>query len=307
MRLSVSRSARWLLLLVGVAACGPVAASSTQAPATAPPPAEPAAASVSAPGPAILSAHLARVDDPELGGKDGVIVVLDTEVDPISLHPRAFVVIRRDAGPTFPERALLAPASEADEHRTVLLVGELHEHASESGGTGESEGTGDAPTHVAVIGPLWAEDGRSLRGLGAPVSPFAAGLVAVAAEVLAAAPGRCEGAAQLVRTYWSDELRGVDPSDLARVRIVVREGAALAPSRFDDHAADHGEAGQDNVLDLCLDDAAPPRRVSIDAGAFHDPAGHPSVAVELVPTEPKVAPPIAAPAPAEPAPAEPAR
>ena len=48
--------------------------------------------------PAIVSAHLGRVDDPELGGLDGVLVVFDVEVDAASLDRRAFVVSRAKAG-----------------------------------------------------------------------------------------------------------------------------------------------------------------------------------------------------------------
>ena len=135
--------------------------------------------------------------------------------------------------------------------------------------------------HVAVVGPLWAEDGRSLRGLGAPVEPFAAGPRLVTAEVVTVGPGRCEGAALCVRTYWSDELRGVEADDLPRVRLGGDGAATRSPLRFDDHDAAYGEAGQDDVLDLCLDDPASPRRLSIEAGAFRGPAGHPSAAVEL--------------------------
>lgn len=263
-----SRS-RWLVPLLAVA-CGPVATPPSQAPATEPLPTPAAPASVAAPvRPTILSAHLARLDDPELDGKDGLVVVFDAEVDAASLQPRAFAVVLADEEPVLPEAATLAPASEDDENRTVLLVGEL----SAKGGA--------EPTHVVVVGPLWAEDGRSLRGLGAAVEPFAAGPRVVAAVVLAVGPGRCEGAGQRVRTYWSDELRGVDADDRSRVRIAGDGAAPRWPVRFDDHDAAHGEAGQDGVLDLCLDDSAPPRRLSIDAGAFHGPAGHPSAAVEL--------------------------
>jgi hypothetical protein len=263
------RSARlrgWLLPGLALA-CGPVVSQSSTAPPAPPPPATPTITTT--PAPTILSAHLARIDDPELGGKDGLVVVFDTEIDAAALRARAFAVMQADREPAPPEQATLAPASEDDENRTVLLVGELADAASGSG-----------PTHVAVIGPLWAEDGRALEGLGAPVEPFAAGPRMVATEVLAAGPGRCEGAALLLRTYWSDELRGVEDQDRARVRIAVGTTKPVSPVRFEDHAAAYAEAGQDNVLDLCIDDPAPPRRVSVEAGAFGGPAGHASAAVD---------------------------
>jgi hypothetical protein len=251
-----------------LAACRPLAA-----PASAEPPVEPARVEpvpTAAVEPTILSAHLVRVDDPELAGKDGLLVVLDVEVDAAALQPRAFVVTRSTEGPAWPEQAVLAPASEDDENRTVLLVGEL--------GDATAEGQ---PTHVAVVGPLYAEDGRPLQGLGAPIVPFPTSPQVVAVQVLAPAPGRCEGTAQVLRTYWSAELRGVELEDLPRVRVQAGQAAPAAPLRFDDHAAEHAEAGQDNVLDLCIDDPAPLRRLWIEAGAFRDPAGHASAAVEL--------------------------
>jgi hypothetical protein len=271
----------WVLALV--AACSVASTRPSQAPPSEPPPAPPVVAAP--PAPAILSAHVARLDDLELGGKDGVVVVFDTEVDAAALQARAFVVTYLDGEPVTAERAILAPASEDDENRTVLLVGEL-------------AAVGAEPSHVVVVEPLWAEDGRSLEGLSAPVVPFAAGPRAVAAEVLASGPGRCEGAARMVRTYWSDELRGVEAEDLARVRVSTGEGegAAANPVRFDDHAIEHGESGEDNVLDLCLVDAALPRRVWIDAGTFRGPAGHESAAVDVVVTLARAS--ASAPAPA---------
>jgi hypothetical protein len=256
-----------------LAACRPLVAPASAEPPVAPAPAEtaPAVAAV----PTILSAHLARVDDPELDGKDGLLVVFDVEVDAAALQPRVFVVTRSTEGPAWPEQAVLAPASEDDENRTVLLVGEL----------GDATAQGQ-PTHVAVVGPLYAEDGRSLQGLGAPIVPFDVPPQVVAVQVLAAAPGRCERAAQVLRTYWNDELRGVEPEDLPRVRVWAGEAAPAPPLRFEDHTAQHAEAGQDNVLDLCIDDPAPLRRLRIDAGAFRDPAGHASATVELPVGEP---------------------
>lgn len=266
MRSSSCSRVRWLAPIFAVA-CGPVAAPPPRAPASEPPP---AAAGSPVPRPAILSAHLVRADDPELDGQDGLLVVLDAEVDPAALDARAFALTYDEGEPVVPVRALLSPASEGDENRSVLLLGELYDATA-----------GREPTHVVVIGALWSEDGRSLEGLSAPVEPLAAGPRVVAAELLAPAPGRCEGAAQLVRTYWSAELRGVGADDLPRVRVFGPGVAPRAPSRFDDHADAHGEAGQDNVLDLCLDEAVSAPQVTIEAGAFLDPIGHASAAAEL--------------------------
>ena len=97
---------------------------------------------------------------------------------------------------------------------------------------------------------------------------------------LTPAVDRCEGSAGLVRTYWSDVLRGVEPEDLERIEVTVGD-RQIHPVGFDDHARDHGESGQDNVLDLCLDDGGPVVRVSIEGGTFRDAAGHASAAVQL--------------------------
>lgn len=250
-------------------ACHPPVAPS--APAAQPEPPRPADDGVlDAPGvaPAILSAHLSRAADPQLEGQDGLLVVFNVQLDAASMQPRAFVVSRDDAGPVWPARAIFAPASEDDENRSILLVGDF-------GGAERS------PTHVAVSGVLFTEDGTSLVGLGAPVLPFATPPRVVAFEVLPGAPGRCEGAPQLVRTYWSDELRGVEADDLARVRIHTGAAEPTHPLRFDDHDAAHDEAGQDNVLDLCVAESAPVVSVGVEAGAFRDVAGHASAAIEL--------------------------
>lgn len=204
-----------------------------------------------------------------------MLLVLDVELDAAALQPRAFVVSRATAGPTYPERAILAPASEDDENRSVLLVGELGE-----------AGPGREPTHVAIVGPLWSEDGRSLEGLAATIEPFANAPRVVAFQVLPPAPGRCEGVAQALRTYWTDELRGVEPDDRSRVRVRLANGGEVSPVRFDDHQTDHDEAGQDNVLDLCVDDPAPLVGLRVDPGAFRDAAGHGSAAITAELSEP---------------------
>jgi len=204
------------------------------------------------------------------------LLVFSVEVDAAALDPRAFVVSLANAGPVRPRRALLSPASEDDENRSVMLVGEFGDTIADR-----------QPTHIAVTGPLFAEDGTRLTGLGATVVPFGVPPRIVAATMLSAGPGRCEGSAQLLRTYWSDELRGVEPEDRERIRMEAEDGTSAPPSSFDDHEADHSETGQDNVLDLCMAQTTWIDRIWVEAETFRDVSGHGSAAVELQIDHPK--------------------
>lgn len=225
-------------------------------------------------GPAleILSAHVAMRDAPTGGGGDLLPVVFSVEVDPMGVTPERFSVVRRDGRRVAPRVATLAPASEWDENRTVLLVGDF------TGGTPESP---EDPTHVHVIGRLYAEDGRSLRGLGAEIQGADVPGTVVVAERVAVGPRRCEGATRAVRLYWSDGLRDVGGNDLQRIVVGLGIGDEVHPVGFDDHGVDRDDTGEDNVLDLCLDVPGIPVRVRIEAGVFSDPAGRPSGPVDV--------------------------
>lgn len=229
----------------------------------------PAAPTAAAPGPAeILSAHFAVDEAPPLGGDDALPVVFSAEIDAASLVPEAFVVAREDGSRARPREAVLAPASEDDENRTVLLVGEF-------GGPHDNP-----PRNVAVIGALYTEDGRPLRHVAAEVLAFDVAPTVVFAEARAPAAGRCADAGAMVRTYWQEGLRGVEPEDLAAVTVERRGGGETTPFAFDDHALD-AQGGEDNVLDLCLRGEEPPVRLRVRPGAFADPAGHVNAAVDI--------------------------
>ena len=234
----------------------------------------PAAPGSPAPGPAeILSAHFAIDEAPPLGGDDALPVVFSAEIDAASVVPQAFLVALEDGSRARPRQALLAPASEDDENRTVLLVGEF-------GGPLDNP-----PRNVAVVGALYTEDGRSLRYTAAEVLAFDVPPVVVYAEAREPRAGRCEGAGIVVRTYWQEGLRGVDRDDLDAVTVERRGGGEARPFAFDDHALDSQER-EDNVLDLCLRGEQPPLRLRVQPGAFTDPAGHASAAVDIDVGEP---------------------
>ncbi len=217
----------------------------------------------SPPAPRISSAHVSRT---EPAGAEELLLVFSSEVDPATLDARAFVIIQRDGGLVIPSRALLDPADEGDENRSVTLVG----------GFGLPDE--NPPVAVRVIGSLYGEDGSSMAGLDAQVRSYAEADELIAVEIVAPEEHRCAGAQQVVRTYWTDNLRGVEPEDLERVRATFADGTDAAPAGFDDHADLGGEqpAPDDNVLDLCFARDAPVSAVTVQAGAFTDPGGHPT-------------------------------
>ncbi|HET6585440.1 MAG TPA: hypothetical protein VFG69_18405 [Nannocystaceae bacterium] len=217
---------------------------------------------------AIVAARFSRDDARLPAPADAIVVVFDRDVDAVSLVPYAFLVVEADGTRVLALEAVLAPASESDENRSVTLWGDFGDPES------------NPPTDVIVVGTIYAEDGTSMAGAAAKIEPWDAGTRAVVAETITPGPLRCPDARQVLRTYWSDQIRGVEPADLARVEIALGQGPARAPVGFDDHLGD-GDASDDNVLDLCVDVDAPIVELRIAAGTFVDAAGHPSAAVQL--------------------------
>jgi len=228
----------------------------------------------SLPEPAILAAHFGQIDAASLGGLDSVSVVFSAEVDPVSVDPRAFLVFFADGSRATPSAAVLSPANEADEHHTVSLLGEFGEVPS-------AERPGNPPTEVFVVDAVFSEAGRTLQGLSSLVEPFDKGGRVALAEWMPPGPGRCEGADRVIRTYWWDDLRGVDPAALGSIDIVMAGGTTVHPFGFDDHALGSDERDDDNVLDLCVSGSGEPERLRVAAVSFRDPAGHPSAAVDV--------------------------
>ena len=105
------------------------------------------------------------------GLQDGMPIVLDRRIPlPALLDPSVFVVHRASGAESPVGCATLAPADEAEERRTILLVGEF---ASD----------GDPPVGVEIVGTLLTDDGVDAKGaLVETVVPLAAGPSIVLAE-----------------------------------------------------------------------------------------------------------------------------
>ncbi|MFO0635427.1 MAG: hypothetical protein U0168_21495 [Nannocystaceae bacterium] len=194
------------------------------------------------------------------------MVVFDRELDATSLVAHAFMVVLADGSRVRARAAVLAPASEDDENRTVTLWGDF----------------GDAierpPTDVVVIDRVWDEQGGPLLGSASKVEPLGQGPRPVLALVGA---NGCPAGELTVRSYWTDELHGVDALDLGAVEIELADGARIHPNGFGDVRDNGSDTVDDNVLDLCLAASAIPRRVRWDPGVFRGAAGQPSAAAEL--------------------------
>lgn len=227
--------------------------------------------------PRLVSAHFTHAAADDKSAEDELLLVFSTEVDPSTLDADAFVVVLTNGDLSYPNRALLDPADEVDENRSVTLVGDF----------GDPEK--NAPLAVRILGNVYAENGNPMNDLDADVRSFATPDEMVWLEVVEPAEHRCVGARQVVRTYWSDSLRSVDADDLAKVKVSFTDGSEVAPLAFDDHADLSGEGGgraaaDDNVLDLCLGRDAPISNVSVAEAAFADRAGHATASTSRAPS-----------------------
>ncbi len=199
---------------------------------------------------------------------DGIAVVFSEDVDAASLRPGVFLVLLADGGRTLAKEAVLAPASEADENRTVWLLGDFGDPRRRP------------PTDVVVIAPLHTESGSSLQGVLAPVLGFDEGGHIVHAQ---AQQEPCASGEPRVRTFWTDALREVTQDDLQAVALELVGGRTVPPSSFEDHAEAGsfvGESRDDNVLDLCVPVEERVIGVRVKAGTFTDIPGHRSAATK---------------------------
>ena len=255
-------------------------------------PAEPPPVEISTP--LLLSAHVSRFgDEPEAlretstprlvesneHEEDRIVLLFARELDPLTIDPRGFGVLRADGQRVRPTRVFLAPADEGDENRSLTLTGNF--------------GSPDAPpVAIHVLGELYAETGEPLQGLDAEITGPEQADRPLSVERLSSTQTRCPESRQVLRTYWTDALTQVGDADLAGIELHLADGRKLAPIAFDDQARREGDSEgepaellgpvDDNVLDLCVDADAAVVHVRFAAGLFADASGHQSAAADLV-------------------------
>ncbi|MCX6614364.1 MAG: hypothetical protein NTW74_26435 [Acidobacteria bacterium] len=217
------------------------------------------------------------------GGKDGMPVVFDREVDVKTVEAGDFVVVTRGGVRGSVHCVTVMPAADAGEVRTVLLVGEFGSAAT------------DPPATVAVIGNLISKDGQvNYRGAKTQVTPLEAGPGLVFAEIVAldqvkagdggwgAGSGCPADTKQIVRVVWAGGVRRKDGDEVGdyerrQYRVEMEVGKAVTPFALGDL-----QDGDNNHL-LCLDTRERAKRVTFAAGVLVDPNrdANPATAVEI--------------------------
>ena len=195
------------------------------------------------------------------GGTDGMPVTFSRRLSG-TVPPASFAVVLRSGAKKTPLCATTAPANEASENHTVLLVGDLG-------------GVDDPPVRVEVVADLWADGVAgavdNARGATVEVTPLLAGPTLVLA--IAMTPGAIDSdcppaTTQLLMVTWSG---GVVPDvdatqEMHRLAYTVTTDAGdvtpMALGDLDD---------RDNYIHLCLDTDAPVQRVRARAAVLVDP------------------------------------
>ena len=205
-----------------------------------------------------------------VSGRDGMPVIFSHEVDPDTLDPEDFRVIRASGDMGAVGCVTLRPADEIGELRTALVVGEY----------GSAE---DPPVSVDIVGDVMSLDGkRNFKGSTADVIPLAEGPTIVLAEDVPpnywslGEEGDCPrpGLRTIVRAVWAGGITKpggdeIDETEIALYRVALRrpdgtviDVAPMAVGDLEDN---------DNNHELCIDVEGTPLSVSFPAGFLTDP------------------------------------
>lgn len=211
-------------------------------------------------------------------GNDGMPVVFSHEVDINTVEPGDFSVTTVSGAPGEVGCLTLAPADDAGELRTVLLIGQFGEIDNQ-------------PARVEIVGNLLSKDGAvNFKGLSIEVTPLEAGPGLVLAELVAESEwylgfegtgipfgggtGCPDGTRQIVRATWNGgitKLDGVEVDDIERelYRIVFTREDQTTYEASPFALGDLRDG--DNNHKLCLDTVDRPVSVSFPAGYLTDP------------------------------------
>ena len=182
---------------------------------------------------------------------------------PTLLDPSVFVVHRSSGAESPVGCATLAPAVEAEERRTILLLGEFGSD-------------GDPPVGVEITGTLLTDDGVDAQGaVVETVVPLAAGPSIVLAEhyLISDLPTGAQMNApdtdHIIKTTWDGGVSGpggtdLDESHRLETKVEYASGEVRVATLLAD-AFDH-----DNHVEFCMSAPGEPVAITASSGLYED-------------------------------------
>jgi hypothetical protein len=204
-------------------------------------------------------------------GMDGLVVVVNDRLTTVTGDQ--FEVVTRSGARLTPMCATLAPADEPEERRTVLLIGDLGNAAT------------DPPVEVITPRSLdtdIAVDGARYAGRSIAVTPLGDGPTLVATEWAEPTADCPAGTIATLRVAWAGGIVLTDGTEIAPDDTALYNLTIDDPSQSPVELTGLGDLGDnDNYHELCTTSTPRPVVITVAAGTFQDPNGDANPAVKL--------------------------
>ena len=221
---------------------------------------------------------------PTGANQDGMPVTFSWLIDPNSIDPSDFQIIRSDGSITTPYCATLMPANESNETQTILLIGDIGNVAN-----------GQTPLFVNVSGSLYGNEPGSTKLKKLPklplkqVTPLDSGAYIVDAwlltpDMLLNDANQCTIGSTSIRVVWSGGITaypsgnevGAEVTNSYKVSYFVDGSSPISETPLALGDLNDG----DNMHDLCMP-AMPLNAkllsISLGGGLVQDPNGDPNL------------------------------
>ena len=193
-------------------------------------------------------------------GTDGLPVVFDRQVAPLSIAPSDFVVVTETGARVQPQCVSFIPSINLDEGQTILTQGDYGPR-------------GSTPAYVEIVGSIRSLDQTvNYRGQTITVAPFELGGILVYARPLPLTRlggfQQCPvGTGQVIQLAFGsnagNNIFPTTPDYLGRFQVELADGTIANPFDFADTLVD-------NYLELCLLETSPAKVIEIVPGTINN-------------------------------------
>lgn len=219
---------------------------------------------------------------PGASGMDGMPVNFLYPIDPMTLSASDFEVLDSTGTIHIPLCAVLAPANESGENRTVLLIGDLGSAATNP--PVEVRVVGDVFTMNTLTGESACSEVINLNGLSTTnVVPLAEGPSLFFAQRIEGTMNECSSANQTIQVAWNGgvtpHITGDIESDLYQYYIGYTDVSGVLVPHMPIAIADIND--NDNFHQLCFSTTDTIVKISMLANTVEDPNQDPNLFCEI--------------------------